>query len=191
MDDDNEDATNAFVAEASRVVDLQFEPVPVLPGEDITSLIKLTEGDAKIGQGLRVDQSGSVLFTTVAGVLRYRAPASYWVDNGSKIYIPKTGDQVVGIVEDRGGDFYKINIFSAASTAILNKLSFEGATKRNKPELKRGDVVYARISLADKDVDTELTCLSSSGVKKEWSSGEAVSDNARVAKLTISRLTSR
>ena len=66
-----------------------------------------------------------------------------------------------------------MNIFSS-STALLNKLAFEGATKRNKPELKKGDVLYLLVSVADKDLDTEVTCISSSGSKKEWSTGETV-----------------
>lgn len=88
-------------------------------------------------------------------------------------YVPKIGDQVVGIIEDKGGDFYKVNILSG-STALLNRLAFEGASKRNKPEYKVGDVVYCKVKLAHKHLDTELTCISSSGVKKGWSSGEAV-----------------
>jgi exosome complex component RRP40 len=79
----------------------------------------------------------------------------------------------VGIIEERTSDYYKVNIFSGAP-AVLNRLSFEGASKRNKPELKVGDVVYCRVSMAHKDIDTELSCTSTSGVKKDWSSGEAV-----------------
>ena len=85
-----------------------------------------------------------------------------------------TGDQVVGIIEEKLSEYYRVNIFSG-SAALLGRLAFEGATKRNKPELKRGDLVYARVSLAHKDLETELTCISSSGSKKEWSSGESVS----------------
>lgn len=99
-------------------------------------------------------------------------------------YTPKTGDQVVGIIEDKGGDFYRVNICSGA-TALLNRLGFEGASKRNKPELKVGDVVYCRVSLANKHLDTELTCISSSGVKKGWSSGEAVSFAVRQVNFVL------
>jgi len=109
----------------------------------------------------------------LGGIFRYRPPNSYWIEPQCKRYIPKLNDQIVGIIEDRGGDFYKINIFSG-SIALLNRLAFEGATKRNKPEMKKGDVVYCRVSLAHKDIDTELTCLSASGIKKDWSSGETV-----------------
>jgi len=66
-----------------------------------------------------------------------------------------------------------VNIFSSA-LAQLHRLSFDGATKRNKPELKVGDVVYCRISLAHKDLETELTCMAAVGTKKDWSSGETV-----------------
>jgi exosome complex component RRP40 len=81
---------------------------------------------------------------------------------------------VVGVVEDKGGDFYKVNIFAGAP-ALLDRLAFDGATKRNKPELRRGDIVYARVTMADRDLDTELSCMVSSGPKKDWSSGECVS----------------
>ena len=58
-----------------------------------------------------------------------------------KGYSPRLDDQVVGIVEERTSETYKVNVFSGAP-ALLNRLAFEGATKRNKPEMKRGDVVY-------------------------------------------------
>ena len=77
---------------------------------------------------------------------------------------------MVGIIEEKLSEYYRVNIFSG-TTAMLGRLSFEGATKRNKPELKRGDLIYARVALAHKDLETELTCVSSSGSKKEWSSG--------------------
>lgn len=81
---------------------------------------------------------------------------------------------MVGIIEERTADFYRVNIFSD-STALLNRLAFEGATKRNKPELKIGDTVYCRVALAHKDLETELTCISATGSKKGWSTAEAVS----------------
>lgn len=78
------------------------------------------------------------------------------------------------MIEDKAGDFYKVNILSGTS-CLLSRLGFEGATKRNKPELKVGDVVYCRVQLAHRDLDTELTCIAAGGVsKKEWSSGESV-----------------
>jgi exosome complex component RRP40 len=149
-----------------------FTKKAVLPGDNVTSDVTGLRKDIKLGDGLH--QIGDAVFCTVAGILRYRAPMTYWVEGDKRMYIPRAGDQVVGIIEEKLGEFYRVNIFSNSS-AMLNKLAFEGATKRNKPELKKGDVVYLRVSVADKDLDTEVTCITSSGSKKEWSSGETVS----------------
>jgi len=172
QDDVAEDvATKEFFAEANRNVDRMFQPVYVFPGDDVTSVCTGLQKNITIGQGLV--QRGESLIANQGGVLRYRPPSSYWIETSGKRYFPKLNDQVVGIVEERGGDYFKINIFSG-SLALMNRLSFEGATKRNKPEMKKGDVVYCRVLQAHKDLETELTCLSASGIKKEWSSGEAV-----------------
>jgi exosome complex component RRP40 len=81
---------------------------------------------------------------------------------------------VVGVIEDKTGDFYKVNIQSGA-TGMLSRIGFDGATKRNRPELKTGEVVYCRVHMAHKGLDTELTCIAAGGVvKKEWSTGESV-----------------
>ncbi len=47
--------------------------------------------------------------------------------------------------------------------AILPQLSFEGATRRNKPNLRPGDVVYARVVQAHRDTDPVLSCVDSAG----------------------------
>eukprot|EP00019_Armaparvus_languidus_P001679 CAMPEP_0168605084 /NCGR_PEP_ID=MMETSP0420-20121227/15722_1 /TAXON_ID=498008 /ORGANISM="Pessonella sp." /LENGTH=162 /DNA_ID=CAMNT_0008644405 /DNA_START=164 /DNA_END=652 /DNA_ORIENTATION=+ len=67
---------------------------------------------------------------------------------------------VVGVVLDRHGEAYKVDVGSAA-TASLPILGFEGASKKNRPMLKRGDLVYARVVIANKDMDPELLCYSS------------------------------
>ena len=173
----NDIDSDKFINRAEKNIDFSYQPLAVLPGQDVTNKISGHSKTIKIGTGLEMlDNPNEVqpqIRCTIAGVLRYRAPASYWVESSNIIYIPKVNDQVVGIVEDRTSDFYKINIFSTAP-ALLNKLAFEGATKRNKPELKKGDIVYVRVTMSHKDLDYECTCISSSGVKKEWSTGEAI-----------------
>ena len=146
-------------------------PQVIMPGDDLTSyLLSQQPASLKLGKGL--DHHDGSITATCAGELVERNN-TVWVETSRKRYYPRVGDQVVGIIEDKGGDFYIVNIFSGTN-CILNRLSFEGATKRNKPELKRGDVVYARVTRAGKDIDTELSCLASTGSKKEWSSGETV-----------------
>ncbi len=48
----------------------------------------------------------------------------------------------------------------AAFPATLGFFSFEGATKKNRLNLQVGSTVYARVLLANKDMDPELTCVS-------------------------------
>jgi exosome complex component RRP40 len=44
-------------------------------------------------------------------------------------------------------------------------LAFEGATKKNRPEVNVGDLVYAKVMQANPDLEPELVCVDSSGKK--------------------------
>jgi len=55
----------------------------------------------------------------------------------------------------------------SAHSATLDGLAFESATKRNKPNLKVGCLVYARVSLAHKDMEPELECFDAQTRKAE------------------------
>lgn len=72
----------------------------------------------------------------------------------------------------------KYNFIYILSVSIHSFMiaSYAGATKRNKPELKRGDSIYARVTMAHRDLDTELVCTVASGPKRDWSTGENVSE---------------
>mmetsp|Transcript_25989 Transcript_25989/g.85533 ORF Transcript_25989/g.85533 Transcript_25989/m.85533 type:complete len:89 (-) Transcript_25989:465-731(-) len=59
------------------------------------------------------------------------------------------------------------------SYGVLSALSFEGATKRNKPKLEIGSLVYCRVSNSYRDAESELSCLSLT-YKKGWMTGQAV-----------------
>jgi len=64
------------------------------------------------------------------------------------------------------GEGFRVDIGSA-HPASLDGLAFEGATKRNKPNLKVGCLVYARVSLAHKDMEPELECFDAQTRKSE------------------------
>jgi hypothetical protein len=49
--------------------------------------------------------------------------------------------------------------------ASLSYLAFEGATKKNKPAVNPGDVVYAKLLVASRDMEAELVCVDSYGKK--------------------------
>ena len=50
-------------------------------------------------------------------------------------YVPMKGDRVLGVVTKTTGKSYRVDIGSAMS-AFLPELAFEGATKRNRPNLQ-------------------------------------------------------
>ena len=53
------------------------------------------------------------------------------------------------------------------STATLPVLAFEGATKKYKPQLPSGSLVYARVTMANKHMEPELECCTSSTGKAD------------------------
>jgi len=50
-------------------------------------------------------------------------------------YVPAPQELVIGVVTQKVGEGYRVDIGSA-HPASLDGLAFEGATKRNKPNLK-------------------------------------------------------
>ena len=66
----------------------------------------------------------------------------------------------MGTVVSKSGFACRVDI-GANDTATLSLLAFEGATKRNRPEVSVGDVVFARIIAPSRDVEAELVCITS------------------------------
>lgn len=62
---------------------------------------------------------------------------------------------VVGIVLKRTQDRYSVDVGSA-HLAALDALAFDGATKRNKPSLQLGALVYCRVTSTYKDMEPEV-----------------------------------
>lgn len=58
-------------------------------------------------------------------------------------YVPVRGDHVIGIVTNKLGDTFRVEIASS-ETATLSYLAFEGATKRNRPDVKVQRFVVAK-----------------------------------------------
>ncbi|OCF30625.1 exosome complex component RRP40 [Kwoniella heveanensis CBS 569] len=90
----------------------------------------------------------------------------YWVEGSSKRYIPAQKDMVLGTIIARHAEGYRVDLGSA-QMASLEGLAFEGATKRSKPNLKVGTLVYARVSLANRDMEPEIECFDPNTGKAE------------------------
>lgn len=125
----------------------------VLPGEHIPA----QHVNLKLGPGLlQLGGSGEPsIISTKAGTLNHSANRSkWWVENNSRRvrekkivvlfagcslislqYVPAPQESVVGAIIGKLGEGFKVDI-GAAHPALLDGLAFEGATKRNKPNLK-------------------------------------------------------
>ncbi|XP_025214943.1 exosome complex component RRP40 isoform X1 [Theropithecus gelada] len=116
------------------------------------------------GPGLR--RCGDRLLVTKCGRLRHKEPGSgggvYWVDSQQKRYVPVKGDHVIGIVTAKSGDIFKVDV-GGSEPASLSYLSFEGATKRNRPNVQVGDLIYGQFVVANKDMEPEMVCIDSCG----------------------------
>lgn len=134
----------------------------VVPG-DIVDDIDLSKNTRIIlGPGLKRD--GDKIYTCKAGILHKKEPRTYWIDNHQKRYIPARGENVLGVVIQKAGDYFKVDIGSS-ETASLSYLAFENATKKNRPNVKIGDAIFAKLSVAEKHTEPEIVCVDSHGRK--------------------------
>ena len=57
-------------------------------------------------------------------------------------YIPVRSDAVIGVVTNKGGDVFRIDI-GASQQATLSYLAFEGVSKKNRPDVKVSTCLYS------------------------------------------------
>ncbi|KJE97241.1 exosome component 3 [Capsaspora owczarzaki ATCC 30864] len=129
-------------------------------------------GRLRLGPGL-AQEGGRVIAASRAGVLQGSMGAAstgtganahssqvarLYIASSQKRYVPAKDELVVGIITDRMGEAFKVDIGAAAS-ASLSFLAFEGATKRNRPNLAIGALVYGKLAVANKDMEPEMVCI--------------------------------
>eukprot|EP00094_Tigriopus_californicus_P010041 TCALIF_09684-PA protein Name:"Similar to Exosc3 Exosome complex component RRP40 (Mus musculus)" AED:0.07 eAED:0.07 QI:0/-1/0/1/-1/1/1/0/276 len=158
LDPDN---VSAKSSPSARVV-IPGDPVPEIPPSDVVIL----------GPGLR--REGPHAIVTRPGVLRHKplpssaeklAPkAIYWVDTHAKRYVAARGEHVIGVILAKAGDTFRVDI-GTSEPASLSFMAFEGATKKNRPNALPGDVVYAKLLVASRDMEPELVCVDAYGKK--------------------------
>ncbi|XP_002963728.2 putative exosome complex component rrp40 [Selaginella moellendorffii] len=132
----------------------------VLPGDVVFGLAAQAQNKVlRLGSGLSQDADRVVAIK--AGRLNH-AKSKLWVEGSQKRYIPSAEDSVIGIVIDRRAEEFLVDL-NAPVLGLLPILSFEGATRKNIPNLKEGAVVYGRVVKAHRDISPALSCLDASG----------------------------
>eukprot|EP00850_Spirogloea_muscicola_P001572 SM000006S19337 [mRNA] locus=s6:179779:182222:- [translate_table: standard] len=147
------------------------------PGDAVLDLSGAGAAVVRLGNGLQ--QDGDVVRAIRVGTLRATRQNKHWVQSSQKRYTAAVEDVVVGIIVDRHVELFLrsirgLNTFFAwwqnfavdirgTSTATLPVLAFEGATRRNRPNLKVGAAVYARVVKTHPDMEPELACTDAGG----------------------------
>jgi exosome complex component RRP40 len=147
----------------------------VFPGDELCAVSDLSSS-APLLVGTGVVREGESLRASRIGVLRYEPPPKHrlWVEGEARRYVPALGDHVIGIVESKHAEEYRLHL-GGACAASLPVLAFDGATKRNRPHLEVGALVYARVVLAHRDMEPECSCAAPPGVStKDWVTKESV-----------------
>jgi exosome complex component RRP40 len=140
----------------------------VIPGTDISNFVesyvslgstaKSEDGIPAIKLGTGLIQDGNHITSTLAGELFFSTPNKFWIEVHQRRYVPIQNDLVIGVVTARLGEAYRVDLGSWAM-ATLPFTGFEGTTKKNRPNLQVGDAIFARVSIANKDLEPELVCL--------------------------------
>ena len=141
----------------------------LLPGEEIPAdqLPRSKKGTLTLGPGLTHIPPSTILSTTSGALQVDHKKSALWLERSNGRYQPSVGDLVVAQIHHSSTDTYHCSLTPHTPFALLGQLAFEGANKKNRPQLKAGDLVYARVSRASKWEDTEIECCNSSTGKAE------------------------
>lgn len=143
-------------------------PATFLPGDQV-DLSRLPQSQKRrLGRGLKQDLSSDTVYAVTAGLLEVdQKKRTAQVRTPHTRYIPHAGDLVIAQVHHSSMDFFHLSLAPHTPQAILPQLSFEGATKKTRPQLKSNDIVYAKVTAAQKNMEAELSCVNPSTGKSE------------------------
>ena len=135
----------------------------LFPGEEISAdqLPRSKKGTLTLGPGLRHIPPSEILSTTTGTLYIDHKKGALWLEHPHGRYLPSIGDLVIAQIHHTSADTYHCALTPQTPFALLGQLAFEGANKKTRPQLKAGDLVYARVCRASKWEDTEIECVNS------------------------------
>lgn len=144
-------------------------PLIVLPGETIDPSLIPThhKNPLRLGPGLRHIPPSEIVPTVAGQLVVDNRKTSMWIEYNGGRYIPCQNDLIIGQIARSATDFYYVSLSPYTPNATLPHLAFESATKKTRPQLSSGELVYARVSLANRHMDPELECVNPSTGKAD------------------------
>uniref|UniRef100_A0AC34QM91 Ribosomal RNA-processing protein 40 n=1 Tax=Panagrolaimus sp. JU765 TaxID=591449 RepID=A0AC34QM91_9BILA len=133
----------------------------VLPGDKITLHNQVSSDKVhKIcGRGINVVRNES--YAAVPGFI-HENREKFWVNSHYRRYFPQSGDKVIGIVTQKYGDIWRVDI-GGIEKAEIDFMSFENATKKNRPDVRLGDLLYGTVNVINKHLEPQMTCIDTAG----------------------------
>ncbi|EON66317.1 hypothetical protein W97_05710 [Coniosporium apollinis CBS 100218] len=138
------------------------EPTILLPGDTIPPTLLPSPASTKpltLGPGLRHIPPSTITAALSGPLHTDPRKNALWIENNGGRYIPVAGDLVICSMHHSSVDAYHCVITPYTAPATLPQLAFEGASKKTRPVLAPGALVYARISVAGKHMEPELECV--------------------------------
>lgn len=156
-------------------------PLVLLPGDEVPGnhLSSTNSNPLKLGSGVRLLSQppaasaapSHILTATQAGILSKDTKRNLvsLQSFSNRRYIPTPNDLVIAQVHHSSIDYFHCIVTPHTAQALLGQLSFEGATKKTRPMLKGGDLVYARVSSVGvgAGAEVEITCVNPATGKAE------------------------
>ncbi|KAK3365185.1 hypothetical protein B0T24DRAFT_652299 [Lasiosphaeria ovina] len=147
----------------------ETERLYVLPGDAIDEPLvpRHKKQPLRLGPGLRHIPPSAIVPTVAGQLVVEPRKNSMWMEYNGGRYVPAQNDLVIGQVQRSAAELYLVNLAAHTASATLPQLAFEGATKKTRPQLAQGALVYARVVLANRHMDAELECVSAATGKAE------------------------
>ncbi|CAI4036185.1 hypothetical protein SMKI_15G0230 [Saccharomyces mikatae IFO 1815] len=120
----------------------------------------------KLGPGIYCDPDDQEIRPVNTGILHVSTKGksgvqAVCIDYSSRRYVPSVNDFVIGIITGTFSDSYKVSLQNFSSSVSLSYMAFPNASKKNRPTLQVGDLVYARVCTAEKELEAEIECFDS------------------------------
>ncbi|KAG5440629.1 hypothetical protein PCK2_000339 [Pneumocystis canis] len=131
----------------------------LFPGEQLP--LDETSTPGRIGRGFTYFCTTRHLSATHAGRL-LKQKKTFSIDYHCGKYLPVVGDSVIGQVVVRHAEGYKVDLGSIR-LAQLGALAFGNTTRKNRPNLQIGALVYAHVIYTDKEIEPEIECIDPTG----------------------------
>lgn len=143
------------------MIDIKFIK-NVYPGEDVKEILENELIDYKDFNNtycIGIDNNKAIILGQLS-MIEDNRHRLFFIKSKTQRYVPRMHDIVIGKIFYVHPDYYKVDL--GRYVGILPALSFPNATKRNKPELIKNDLVLCRVLEINNELDREalLTCTS-------------------------------